>query len=119
MKLLIAGSRDFTDLDYALRIINELINDKEIIEEDLEIISGMARGADTVAVQIAKDNDLKLHEYPANWNQYGKSAGYRRNVDMGNACDIAVIFWDGQSKGTKHMIDTLTQLNKKHFVVKY
>lgn len=119
MKLLIAGSRDFTDIGHALRVINELINDKEIIEEGLEIISGMARGADAIGVQIAKDNGLKLHEYPANWDLYGKSAGYKRNYEMGNACDVAVIFWDSKSKGTQHMITIMNQLNKKHFVVKF
>lgn len=117
MKLLIAGSRDFTNLDFAVAVLNMLIKDGDVIEEGLEIISGMARGADAVGIAIAVANDFKLHQYPAKWDLHGKSAGYKRNVEMGEACDKALIFWDGESKGTKHMIDILNKLKKRHFVI--
>jgi hypothetical protein len=45
---------------------------------------------------------LKL--FPADWNRYGKSAGFRRNVEMSNHADALVVFWDGKSRGTQHMI---------------
>jgi hypothetical protein len=45
----------------------------------------------------------------ADWDTYGKSAGYRRNADMAKYSDAVVCFWDGVSKGTKHMIDLARQ----------
>ena len=42
---------------------------------------------------------------PADWNKYGKSAGYKRNEEMANIADAALVIWDGESRGSKHMID--------------
>ena len=57
--------------------------------------------------------------YPAQWDKYGKRAGYRRNEQMAEVADGLIAFWDGQSKGTKHMIDIMTEKNLPTKVVRY
>lgn len=65
----------------------------------------MARGADALGLQFADRNDLKVHKFPADWDSYGKSAGYRRNAEMAEFADECLILWDGKSKGSIHMKD--------------
>lgn len=72
---------------------------------EVEIVSGTARGADQLGEKFAKEKGCNLKQFPADWDAYGKSAGYRRNADMAKYADACVVFWDGVSKGTKHMID--------------
>lgn len=71
----------------------------------IEIISGTANGADKLGERYARERGYKLTYFPANWDKYGKSAGYRRNVEMAQYADAAIIFWDGISAGSQHMID--------------
>ena len=85
-KVIVAGGRDFNNykglsdsLDYLLKNIND----------DIQIVCGMARGADRLG----------------DWDLDGKSAGFKRNVRMAEYADALVAFWDGESKGTKHMIE--------------
>ena len=99
MKYIVAGGRDFANRG---RLCNVLAM---LLAEDDTVITGMARGADRLAWEIAKEWHYDLEEFPAEWDKYGKSAGYRRNVQMAERADALIAFWDGQSKGTKHMID--------------
>ena len=68
------------------------------------MISGHARGADQLAEQWAKENKIPTRLFPADWDIYGKRAGYLRNVKMleeGNP-DLVVAFPGG--KGTNMMV---------------
>lgn len=114
-KVIIAGSRDFDNYCWLADIADQLLKD----ETDVEIVSGTARGADSLGEQYALERKYKLTKFPANWDLYGKSAGYRRNVEMGNYADALIAFWDGESKGTKHMIDIATDKGLKVCVIKY
>ncbi len=119
--LLVAGSRSFNDWPRFVlvldgRMFDTLSNNPNV--DEVEIISGGARGADAMAERYAKEFGFNFVCYPADWNTYKKSAGYRRNVDMGKACTHGVVFWDGQSKGAKHMIDILKGMNKPCEVVR-
>jgi hypothetical protein len=73
--------------------------------DQIEIISGGARGADRLGERYAKERGITLKIMPADWQTYGKSAGYRRNAQMAEYATHAIIFWDKQSLGTKNMID--------------
>lgn len=108
-KIIIAGGRDFIDYDKLRDTCDYYLQNKE----DIEIISGCARGADLLGMKYAIEKGYKLKKFPADWN-LGKSAGYLRNVEMGNYGDALIAFWDGKSKGTKHMIDIA--LNKNLYV---
>lgn len=116
LRLIVAGSRVFSDyellkqrLDYYLK--NQL---------DVTILSGTAQGADRLGEIYARERGYKLEQYPANWEQYGKSAGYKRNEQMAQLATHLVAFWDGESKGTKHMIDLAAkyQLNTRVVICK-
>lgn len=111
MKVIVAGSRDFNDIKLLTTELDNLKllsdnNDKPITE----IVSGTARGADTLGELWATRNNVKITKFPAEWDKYGKSAGYIRNELMAQYSDILYAFWDGTSKGTEHMI----KLAKKH-----
>lgn len=117
-KLIVAGGRDFNDYDL---LSKEITNLALVTYEDkfVSIVSGMARGADALAVRFAKEQEVELHEFPANWDKYGKSAGYRRNEEMAQAADGLLAFWDGKSKGTANMIESMRKRGKPVHVVRY
>ena len=70
------------------------------------VVCGCAKGADKLGACFAHDKGLRVHSYPANWTKHGKRAGILRNVDMAQNADCLIAFWDGESRGTKHMIET-------------
>jgi len=114
MKLAIVGSRTFNDEDLLHNIIMGYM-----WKEDwsLTIISGGATGADSLAKEFAETYGYNYIEYPAEWDKYGKSAGYKRNKLIVDNCDIVLAFWDGKSKGTKHTIDLAREAKKPTFIV--
>lgn len=117
-KLIVAGSRGFDDYDLMLRVLIAM-TDNELADKKLSIVSGMARGADQLGVRLANAFGLDLYKFPANWNGLGKRAGFIRNTQMGNFSDGLLAFWDGQSNGTKHMVDYMQQLKKPVHLIKY
>lgn len=100
MKLIIAGSRCFNNM----YILDKYIHKSYSVFEIEEVVSGTARGADQVGERWAKLNKIKVKQFPANWDKYGKSAGYKRNIQMAEYGDQLVVFWDGNSVGTAMMI---------------
>lgn len=75
-----------------------------------EIVSGGARGADSLGERYAKENSIAIKRFTPDWDGLGKRAGFVRNQDMGNYADTVVAFWDGESSGTKHMIEFATKI---------
>ncbi len=114
MKVIIAGSREFSNFELLKEKCEELITNEEV-----EIVSGTARGADKMGEEYAKAKGYSIKRFPANWTKYGKSAGYLRNKEMAEYADSAIIFWDGSSKGTKHMIDLAKEKGLKVSVILY
>jgi len=106
MKLIIAGSRGITDYEVLkLAIVKSGLWKK--YGQEIEVVSGMAAtGADALGVSFATRNNLTLHKYPADWSTYGKAAGHIRNAQMADHADVLLALWDGESPGTKNMIDT-------------
>lgn len=103
-RIIIAGGRDFSDYELLKRKV--LFYTKEVNKDNLiVIVSGKAKGADSLGEKLAKEIGWKVLEYPADWDTNGKSAGYIRNVEMAKSADALIGFWDGKSRGTKHMID--------------
>ncbi len=118
MKLIVAGGRDFTDTNRMIAELQKLVESGEITNSP-ELVCGMARGADLTAYNLWKEAGMVIHEFPADWDGLGKRAGYVRNTEMANFADAAVCFWDGNSKGTKHMLDIMNRLNKPVYIVRY
>lgn len=117
-KLIVAGGRDFLDYIKASEEIHRLA-DNELKERAVTLVSGMARGADALAVRFAREHNVKLYEFPADWNIHGKRAGFMRNEDMAKFADGLLAFWDGQSRGTQHMINTARRLGLSVRVINY
>jgi len=115
MKLIIAGTRTFGNYKLLKESVLKNIN----ISDIEEIVSGTAKGADSLGELFAFENDIPVKRFPANWEKYGKSAGYRRNVEMAEYGDTLLAFWNGVSKGTLHMINIAKNKNLKVFVIKY
>lgn len=103
MRVAIVGSREFTDYEYLEKWVLRILHELNI--QPTQIVSGGARGTDTLAEMFARRHGISTNIFPANWNKYGKKAGYLRNIEIVNNCDFLIAFWDGESKGTKMTID--------------
>ena len=117
-KVIIAGSRGFSNYKLLREKCNEYLREKRKIS-NIIIVSGHARGADTLGEKYAQDEGFSLEIYPAQWDKFGKRAGYRRNEQMAEVADALIAFWDGGSRGTKHMIDIMNEKNLLVRVVEY
>lgn len=115
-RVIIAGGRNFDDYVILKRTMDKILAN---ITEGVVVVCGMARGADTLGEQYAREKGYEVNYFPADWNKYGKSAGYRRNEQMAQNADALVAFWDGQSRGTKHMIDLAYRYGLKVRVIRY
>lgn len=116
-KLIVAGGSDFSDKELCREKIHEL---RRILSTyKLSIVSGMARGADHLAWEIAKEDGIQLYEYYADWGRYGPDADYHRNEVMARNSNGLLAFWDGTSKGTRNMIRVMQFLQKPVSVVSY
>jgi len=114
MKIIIAGSRNFNDYNLLKSSCDNLLTQFT----NIEIVSGTARGADKLGERYAREKGYSIKQFPANWN-LGKSAGYIRNDEMAQYADMLIAFWDGTSKGTKHMIDLANKRGIKVEIVNY
>lgn len=105
-RLIIAGGRDFNDYETLKNYVDFKLSRTE---DEIQIISGGARGADTLGERYAAERGFSLRRFPADWERYGKSAGVRRNKEMAQNADALIAYWDGFSRGTKNMIDEATE----------
>jgi predicted Rossmann fold nucleotide-binding protein DprA/Smf involved in DNA uptake len=113
MKVIIAGSRDFNDYEAVKKYADHILSN----QSEIEIVSGGANGVDKLGEQYAKEKGYKLTIFKADWNKYGKSAGPKRNAQMAEYADALIAFWDGESRGTKNMIE-LAEKHKLKFMVR-
>lgn len=97
-RVIIAGGRDFRDYDLLAKTMNHLLSN---VRDEITVVCGKARGADTLGEQYAKEHGYSVQYFPADWNKYGKSAGYLRNTEMAKNADALVAFWNGASLGTR------------------
>ena len=103
-RVIIAGSRSFNDYELlreqCLSILQEKMRTHRVI-----IVSGHARGADSLGERFANEFRLPFELHPAKWRLLGKAAGMVRNAEMAKCSDALIAFWDGESRGTRHMIN--------------
>jgi hypothetical protein len=113
VKVVVAGSRGFGDWPLLCR---ELDRRRERITE---LVSGTARGADLLGERWAAERGVFVRRFPADWRLHGQRAGFVRNREMAVYCDAAVLFWDGQSRGTAMMLALLRGLRRPVGLVRY
>jgi len=101
-RVIIAGGRDFNDYNNLKIFCDKVLKNKK--DSNIIILSGTARGADKLGEKYAKVKKYEIEMYYPDWDGFGKIAGIKRNETMGNNADALIAFWNGISKGTKHMI---------------
>lgn len=97
MKTIIAGSRT--------------INDYSLIERSIQsapwkpttVVCGDARGVDSLGAEWAEKNGVPVEHFPADWDRYGKRAGFLRNAEMAENAEALILIWDGKSRGSAMM----------------
>lgn len=129
IRIIIAGSRKFNDYSTLSNIVDHILKlrvyKKGYKPNDIEVVCGMAKGADTLGERYAKANGIKIKYFPAEWDKYGKSAGYHRNKAMAKYASYKmgygalIAFWDGLSKGTKMMIELAKECHLKCYIYDY
>lgn len=107
MKLAIIGSRTISNVDLG----------KYIPEGVTEIVSGGARGVDTLAAAYARQHGLTLTEFRPDYGLFGRAAPLRRNNLIVNHADAVLAIWDGKSRGTMHAINFARKMGKKVYLV--
>src|SRR5262245_24979604 len=104
LKIIVAGSRSFSDYSLLEHWLCRLTAN---IQKPLIVVSGGAKGADKLGEKWAWEKGPRpitvMHFFP-DWEKYGRSAGVRRNQEMVDFADRAVIFWDGKSPGTADLL---------------
>lgn len=132
-RIIIAGTRNadslstnkevcFRCIKYGIIKLKRLY--PEITLQDIEIVQGGAKGADKFGKQFARKFGISSKQFDANWEQFGKSAGYKRNVEMAEYTSVADITMliafpakDTESKGTYHMIDIAREYGFNHILI--
>lgn len=108
IKVIIAGSRKYDDYATLVEKCDKILSKKlENSNTQVVIVSGCAKGADSLGERYAVEKGLQVEKYPADWNRYGNSAGYRRNAQMAAIADALIAFpkLGEANKGTMNMIE--------------
>ncbi|MGJ8549359.1 DUF2493 domain-containing protein [Winogradskyella wichelsiae] len=115
MKIIIAGGRSFKDYEKLHQVCTKILSQ----QNKIEIVSGTANGADKLGEKFATDNGFSIKKFSANWDKFGKSAGYIRNAEMAEYADALIAFWDKKSRGTLHMINLAKRADLKIRIIYY
>jgi len=97
-RVLVTGSRAWDDMGVIAGVLAGHYREGAIL------VSGACpHGADALAEEYWELLGGKVERYPADWDRYGKRAGFRRNAEMVNAgADVAVAFIRDESRGASH-----------------
>lgn len=111
MRTVIAGSRTIND---------SLLVEQAILKSGFritEVFSGGARGVDQLGEAWARRNGVPVRHFPADWERYGKRAGFLRNEEMADRAEALIAVWDFKSPGTRHMIEIVKRKGLRVFVL--
>ena len=108
--LAVVGSRSFNNYE----LLRKHLDKRNITQ----IISGGARGTDTLAAKYAKEKKIELLEFLPDWTTHGKAAGFIRNKQIINAATHVIAFWDGTSHGTLNSINLAKKAKKEPEIIR-
>lgn len=114
MKTIIAGSRTAEQVH-----LHRALMKCKWTDQITEVVCGEAKGADRLGKRWALDERLSVRSFPADWNKWGKAAGPKRNVEMAMYAQACIAVWDGESRGTHHMITEARDRGLRLFVYNY
>ena len=103
IKLIVAGTRDFIDKEYLWKVLDRYLSQRD--PSTVTILDGKARGPDRFGGEYGEAKGMRVLPFPADWDKHGNAAGFIRNEEMAQAGTHLIAFWDGQSRGTKDMIE--------------
>ena len=121
-RVIIAGGRDFNIM---VLVEIAMMETFECNYTEIELVGGGANGADALGKRFAKEHGIPYKEFPADWGTYHNAAGSIRNRQMaqyaikGKGSGILIAFWNGKSRGTKHMIETAKDFGMEVIVVSF
>lgn len=110
MRVIIAGSRGIENpwtVEQAIRHSGFQIT---------EVVSGGAKGVDRIGESWAAFTNVPCTQFIPDWKKLGKSAGFIRNLAMAEYADALIAVWDGESPGTKHMIEIMQKKDKPIYI---
>ena len=111
MKIGVVGSRGFNNY----KLLKDTLD--KYLSEATVIVSGGAKGADSLGERWANENGLETLIHLPNWDKHGKSAGFLRNYKIIEDSNIIIAFWDGLSRGTEHTIYNARAEDKEVIIV--
>ena len=111
IRLIIAGSRKWPWPNYLKQAITFYLGNYQ--PHEIEIICGEAAGPDSWGREWAEERGIRVTSFPADWDQYGNGAGYLRNKEMAEYGTHLLAFWNGESKGTQHMVNLAVEYGLK------
>lgn len=106
MRFAIVGCRDYTNERFIFSILERMLHQGDVV------ISGGAKGVDTLAKLYAIRYNHQFVEYKANWEKYGSKAGPIRNEKIVEDCNEVIAFWDSKSRGTKNTLKLAREAGK-------
>lgn len=86
--------------------------EKYLPEGTTEIVSGGAKGVDTCARAYALKHGIRMTEFLPDYKKYGRGAPLKRNLQIIAYSDLVLAFWDGKSRGTRHVIENCRRMGK-------
>lgn len=114
--VIVCGSRDFNNKEFIYdRLDKILVN---LPKEITSLVSGCAKGPDSIAIKYGEDYNYKVWRFPPDWQHFAKSAGIVRNTLMADFSTHCIAFWDGKSTGTADMIQKAQKYNLTLRVIK-
>jgi predicted Rossmann fold nucleotide-binding protein DprA/Smf involved in DNA uptake len=111
----IVGGRDFSDYQLAESKFLHLTKNIDVSR----IVSGGAKGVDTMAKMIAKKQGYEILEFLPDYNKFGRGAPLMRNTTIIENSDYVIAFWDGKSRGTLDSINKARKQGKPIKIVNY
>jgi hypothetical protein len=114
MTIAIIGSRSITDKAQIYQKLDQIFRSRK----PDEVVSGGAKGPDTLGVLWARENGVSVKEFLPDWAKYGRSAGFKRNTQIVESADLVIAFWDGESRGTLDSINKAKKLGKRVEIIK-
>lgn len=116
--IIIAGTRTFDNYELLELEVKKFILENKI-KPTVSIVSGKAKGADSLGEIFAKKYNFPIIEMPAKWDEFGKRAGYVRNEEMAKISNFCIIFWDGKSSGSANMADLAEKYKLTLKIIRY
>ena len=111
-KIAVGGSRSIKSYDLIKSVLDCLLMPGDVV------LSGNAPGADRLGERYAQEHGLEYKIIPSEWEKHGLKATMMRNEVLLKAADCLIIFWDGKSEGSKHMLEIAGRARKLLAVVR-